>query len=150
MSVSSLLLRVLLSVCLIANGAGIAQASVRMQLAHQAGHEGMQDPTAEGSCHAEASAQVSVDGSTRAVAAGAHSGHDMRDAVEADAGVGDMTSSDCCSASICTCACAQHVQVAFVPAAWGLAGDVHAPLVVAGRSQHSDPRLPHRIRPPIG
>lgn len=139
MSLFSLLLRIVLCVGLIANGAGSAQAAARMQLAH-AEHAVEAAPpakVAEIPCHpgAEPATTVEPPGSHHAGMTHGSDGPDTR---------------DCCQGNACRCACVQHAPVVFMPVVTPSVVQVHGPVVVAGASQHRPPALLHLIRPPIG
>lgn len=139
MSLFSLLLRIVLCVGLIANGAGSAQAAARMQLAHaeHAVEAALPAPVAEVPCHpgAESTATVKPSSSHHAGMTHGSDGLDAR---------------DCCEGNACRCACVQHAPVVFTPAVTPSVVQVHGPVVVTGASQHRSPALPHLIRPPIG
>lgn len=148
MSVFSLLLRCLLLVGLVANGAGAAQASARMQLAHVA-HTAIPAPSladepllakSEG-CHDQA-ASVGVSDVPTPHPGNGHVGSNED---------GSAESPDCCGdGSTCHCPCAQHAPMAFNTALQLNALLIHASACIEGTSQHASPRLPHLIRPPIG
>ena len=118
------LLRVLLCLALVANGIASAQAQVRMALTSApvgAPHVAMP-------CHDDAG--------DRAMPAAPDAGLPGHDA--------------CCQDGRCDCPCApalvQLVLVPRLPDAGPRALPAAAPLLQA----HREPRLPHRIRPPIG
>lgn len=157
MNVFSLLLRVLLCVSLVANGAGYAQASTRMQFEHAA-HASNATPAQSSPvmvedgdlppCHRHAANASIAD-----AAAAGHAGHLVANAERAKtpaAAPGDtQPGPDCCKGTSCDCACAH----AYCPSIIAL-----VPQVVPGQSDrvavlsidHPQPRLPQQIRPPIG
>lgn len=155
MSLFSLLLRIVLCVSLIANGAGYAQASARMQFEHAAHAAAAPvvvtpapvavEDTSVPPCHRHAA---------KAAAPAPHAGHAMAASDTASktppaAPVGKKPGPDCCKGKTCNCACAHAycaTMVAFAthPVA---VGDVR---VRALAIDHPQPRLPHLIRPPIG
>lgn len=143
MSVWALLLRVLLSVALVLNGAAGAAAAVRMQMPHGDGQAlaamAVESPELSSDdvppCHQPA---TEADGEAPLAAAD-----------PAPAGSKHSTP-DCCKSSSCNCVCAHATQAPLASTF------VHAPLV--DRSQnvrplllgHPAPALPHLNRPPIG
>lgn len=143
MGLSSLFLRVLICVVLIANGIGLAQASTRMPLAHagEGAHAAGGTDAATG-CHS-GMATTGHDGMPMDRAAQGHAAGEAAHAA-------DPGSADCCEGTVCECECIQHlsagVSAGVLPVAILVRGD---PLVDGG-SQHLAPRLPHLIRPPIG
>lgn len=142
MSVWAILLRILLSVALVLNGATAAAAAVRMQMSHEDGPafaavvvESPQPSSADMPCHpqtSEADSKASVAADDSAPSKSKH------------------VAPDCCKSSSCNCVCAHAAQA---PLAFVL---VHAPLVDQDLSVrplltgHPSPALPHLIRPPIG
>lgn len=142
MSLSSLLLRVLICVVLIANGIGLAQASTRMPLAHagEGAHVagGMHASTG---CHS-GMATTGHDGMPMDRAAQGHAaGKGTQDA--------DPGPADCCEGTACACECIQHLSAGFGAGGLPAAILVRAGPLVDGGSRHLAPRLPHLIRPPI-
>lgn len=142
MSIWAILLRVLLSVALVLNGAMGAAAAVRMQMPHGDGQavtalaaESPASAYSEMPCH-----QQATENSDKAPLA----------AVDSEPSKSKHSSPDCCKSSSCNCAC---VQVAQAPLASVF---VHALLVDHSHSVspllpgHPSPALPHLIRPPIG
>jgi len=142
MSVWSTILRVLLSVALVLNGASGAAAAVRMQMSHAEGHtevvvakESPDISAAEMPCHHPASGVV----------------HEASAAtVDPALGKPQHPTPDCCKSSSCNCVC---VQAAQAPLA-----SVFITTLLADHSQcvrplllgHPSPALPHLNRPPIG
>lgn len=142
-----MLLRVLLSVSLIANGIGFAQASTRMQLAH-ASHSTV-SPAAEApppaECHEPPGAPSGKVGQAVPHTA---VGHGNAGAPSPDhASVEDM---ECCDGGNCQCVCTQQAFAAFALAIAPGTTPVHTAVLLEGTSQHASPWLPHLIRPPIG
>jgi hypothetical protein len=138
----SCLLRVLLSVALIFNGAATAGASV-----HIIGHTGAMAAVVAEAAAEPALATAEEDPSCRE--------HRPVPSAEQRAAAADTDQSqrpapDCCQSDACRCACVHHAPAAIV----GL--DFHAPLIEHAASVrpmssgHADPALPHLIRPPIG
>jgi len=138
------LLRVLLTLALIANGTGSVFAATRMQLESFNTHAAGIDPVQ--------SEQLAVE------ACDEHAGMDalameangMPSQMAGDAPVSDDGSPDCCKPGQCMCACMLHgvggmarVQV-MEPL---IDRDTTARVLETG---HAAPALPHLIRPPIG
>lgn len=140
MSLASLLLRLVLCASLVANGAGFAHATARMQPSSVPAPGMTVHVTANaaaGSCH-EVGSSADARAPSDVIAGG--------EAMD-DAGTQAM---DCCEADACQCSCMAQASVAhagmhgpqvIAASAVGLAGDA---------SRHRPPRLPHLIRPPIG
>lgn len=148
-NVLSLLLRILLCMSLVANGVGAARASARMTFEHAA-HMGR----AAAESTARMSAAVAPERSAAAchgtsVRASAPAGTATA-AVHASAGKAVAAGEqDCCKKKGCVCECVHASSATFVSYSvtpLHVAGD-RAPVRVDERPQ---PRLPHRIRPPIG
>jgi len=152
----SLLLRVILCISLIANGAGVAQASARMQFEHAA-HAAVipmqatavpvaaADASSVPPCHRHAVTAPAVP-SAPAVHAVAHvePGKAMPGAPS-----GKKSDPDCCKGKTCTCACA-HASCATTVSLFTHVVPTHDVRVPALAVDHPQPRLPHLIRPPIG
>jgi hypothetical protein len=154
----SLLLRVVLCVSLIANGAGYAQASARMQFDHAA-HAA---PVVAAQAQTVASAdEADVPPCHRNVAkttpvASMHAGHEMAQADVSPAGkatpatpAGKKPGPDCCKGKTCNCACAHAYCATVVAFATSIVPE-HDARVPALAVDHPQPRLAHLIRPPIG
>ena len=135
MSVWPILLRVVLSVALVLNGATGAFAATRMQMAHDApviAADAVEKVAVETPCH-EMSGMAHTSPATDP--APEHSKH---------------PDPDCCKSASCTCMCMQGVQAPPIYAV--------APIVLVNHSQsvrplllgHTSPALPHPTRPPIG
>ncbi|GAB3359079.1 CopL family metal-binding regulatory protein [Lysobacter tyrosinilyticus] len=147
MSIGSLLLRALLSLCLVLNGVAGAAASVHMQLP-------MQAPVQMHQMHevAPASAVASDDNMP------CH-GHHMASTAKLEVTTAPAPAPteskskhtpDCCKSGTCRCACVHIAQVGvptlhLPPAALDHDRSVR-PLALG----HATPALPHPIRPPIG
>ena len=141
MPVRVVLLRLLLCVALVFNGAASAMASVQaMQM-----HAQMDAAAVPAHAHADAMA---------ASAMPCHHGEQAQHGPPAESGEpaknGHPAAPDCCESNTCACACVTPV-VAMVPtpAFRGI------PLADAGHVRpmalgHPAPALPHPIRPPIG
>ena len=140
MSARSILLRVLLCVALVFNGAASATASVRMMQMHAQSDGAAASADAHASamtesdtpCHHDGQAQHPEPGDSTAPAKPGH------------------PAPGCCESGACTCSCVSHV-VAMVPAlafrGISLADAGSIPPMALG---HAAPGLPHLIRPPIG
>ena len=135
MSVGSILLRVVLSVALVLNGATGAYAATGMQMSHAAplsAADAVERTAVETPCH-EMSGMAHTSPATDP--APEHSKH---------------PDPDCCKSASCTCMCMQGVQAPPIYAV--------APIVLVNHSQsvrplllgHTSPALPHPTRPPIG
>lgn len=161
----SYLLRILLSLALVLNGATPAMAAAQMDAAahrvqedvasQRATHEHVAHERAYGDavhthaaapsmsthampCHHDAGTLPS----RPADAAPAHDG--------ATAGKGKHPSPDCCKTGTCHCVCVQTMQLLTV--AWTAPASLLSqadPLRPVARG-HDEPALPHLIRPPIG
>ena len=159
MTLFSLLLRVVLCVSLIANGAGYAQASARMQFEHAA-HAASVAPVQT------APAPVAVEEAgvppchrhgvkAQAVSAppSAHPGHALATAAETkptpSTPMGKKSGADCCKGKTCNCACAHAFCAATIAFVTSIVPE-HDGRVPALAVDHPQPRLPHLIRPPIG
>jgi len=147
MAPRTFLLRVLLSVALICNGATSAMASV--QMLHASRPQAAMSPAAAATtaamppCHQHPAAQqgpaVAALTSASPVAAA--------DVAPAPA---EQPQPDCCKSGMCRCACAHPAQaavpmMALTPLRVESAGNVRSL-----SSAHAAPALPHLIRPPIG
>ena len=135
MSVWPILLRVVLSVALVLNGATGAYASTSMQMPHAAPvitADAVEKTAVEKPCH-EMSGMAHTSPATDP--APEHSKH---------------PDPDCCKSASCTCMSMQGVQAPPIYAV--------APIVLVNHSQsvrplllgHTSPALPHPTRPPIG
>lgn len=144
----SVLLRVVLIVVLVLNGAGTAAASVTaMRAAMPEGAStnthAMQVPSvmrADMPCHDMAQMMTVAASPDEALQAPGHASH----------GKGKAATPDCCKSGACQCACTQAMHAA-LPAMPAFAvdsphSDVAHPMPIG----HADPALPHLVRPPIG
>ncbi len=144
MSPWSVLLRMMLIVALVLNGAGAAAASVTMLQAPMPG-------TASHAAHAMQATSAMQDGMPC---------HDMAQmtekpvspeiAVQVPGHPGKPSAPDCCKSGTCQCACVQAAHAA-LPAmlAFALASP-HSDVAHPMPAGHADPALPHLVRPPIG
>lgn len=140
MSVAAVLLRLLLSLAIVLNGAGNAMASVPMQGGAMPLHYGQQDDRA-------------------GTAASAHcAGHEMTmpaalaNAVDGSGQAPDRSEQsmpDCCKSSACRCACAHACSSLMPAAAQAFAMIAHEMSIGAMSIGYRAPALPHLIRPPI-
>jgi hypothetical protein len=141
MSIRAILLRVLLSVALVLNGATGAAAGVHMPMPHEDGQavaamaEGSPGSSSAGMpCHQQ---ETGIGGKASPA--------------EADSSPSESAHStpDCCKSSSCNCVCVHATQAP--PASMF----IQAVLVAHSRSGrlllpgHPSPALPHLIRPPI-
>ena len=142
MSVWAILLRVLLSLALVLNGATGAAAAVRMQMSHGDAHMAEVPPVespmasaADMPCHQQASGVAAETSPVMADPDPAKSKH---------------PTPDCCKSSSCNCVCVQAAQAPLT--------SVFVTTLLADHSQsvrllllgHPSPALPHLNRPPIG
>ena len=142
MSTRAILLRLLLCIALVFNGAASAMASVQMMQMHADGHEAASTPVAP-MASAESEMPCHHDGQP------AHS-QDAADAATATKDKQPGQSPDCCKSSTCTCACV-HQAAAMVPMlAFHGVVSLHGSSVRPMTLGHPTPALPHLIRPPIG
>lgn len=142
MSVWAILLRVLLSLALVLNGATGAAAAVRMQMSHGNTHtsltqsiESSKVSTADMPCHHQVSGADSEAPETAVDPAPVKSKH---------------PTPDCCKSSNCNCVCIQAAQAppvsAFITTLLADHSQIVRPLLLG----HPSPALPHLNRPPIG
>lgn len=153
MNIFSLLLRVVLCISLVANGASYAQASVRMQFEHAAHVAEAAPATTTASALAS---DVPPCHHHRAQAISASASHGSKALAHADpskpspaAPLGKKSGADCCKGKTCNCACAYASCVATTSFATPVV-PAHDVRVAALAADHPQPRLPHLIRPPIG
>jgi len=139
------LLRVLLTLALVANGTGSVFAATRMQVEGFAASIAVVDAAASGTSTVTAPCDEHA-----AMDAQAMEASDMPSQRAGDASVSVDGSPDCCKAGHCMCACVLH-------AVGGMANvQVMEPLIDRGTTAqvletgHAAPALPHLIRPPIG
>ncbi len=127
MSVGSILLRVVLSVALVLNGATGAFAATRMQMSHAAPTimaDAVKETAAETPCH-ETDPAPTPDPSKH-------------------------SSPDCCKSASCTCMCMHGVQAPPLYAGVPTVLVNHSQSVRPLSLGHTSPALPHPTRPPIG
>lgn len=140
-----LLLHVLLSLALLANGIGAAMASAHAGCVHSTSVVAAvaEPPVADPPCHgdmAPPSVPSQGDGTH-------HGGHG--DASSADAhGDGDDCGSACENA--CDCDCTAHCQAALMPPTLLLHASTRIAHAQAFAYAYAAPALPHPVRPPIG
>jgi hypothetical protein len=152
MSIGSVLLRLLLSLCLVLNGTAAAAASAQLPMAQhtnpataEAAHQGTS--TEAMPCHGHHDAMA-------AAMPGDASMHGIPMQHAPAANTPQPTkpkhTPDCCKSGTCRCACVHIAQVG-VPALRipDVAPD-HQRSVRALAPGHAAPALPHPIRPPIG
>lgn len=126
MPIRSILLRVLLSIALVFNGAATAIASASMDAMAQATSAAVAAETEVPPCHEHE--QASGPGASEQ---GGHPG------------------SDCCKSGMCRCACLHHAPVALVALTYVAPVLVRFDIVRPMSVGHATPPLPHLIRPPI-
>jgi hypothetical protein len=130
---TSILLRLLLSLSLVLNGSSYAAAAAKMPMEHvAAAHEkskAEEAPPCPG--HSDLTA---ADGQGAEPGSATHE-HDKP---------------ECCKSAKCVGACLQHAPVAIVAQWVGPAAIEHSDAVRQIKAAHANPALPHRIRPPIG
>ena len=140
-----LLLHVLLSLALLANGIGATMASAHAGCVHSTSVVAAvaEPPVADPPCHgdmAPPSVPSQGDGTH-------HGGHG--DASSADAhGDGDDCGSACENA--CDCDCTAHCQAALMPPTLLLHASTRIAHAQAFAYAYAAPALPHPVRPPIG
>ncbi|WP_161786123.1 MULTISPECIES: CopL family metal-binding regulatory protein [Lysobacter] len=140
MSVSAIALRLLLSLVLILNGIGTANASIRMLGA-------MAMPAASSSVTAAAKNGAAPCLEHHAVPPG-KSGAASDASGPAPDGCADPAP-DCCESSACGCACMQSCAFAVPAVAQPMVVIARDPSIRAMSLGHPAPTLPHLIRPPI-
>ncbi len=144
MSPWSVLLRMMLIVALVLNGAGAAAASVTMLQASM-------PETASSTAHAMQATSTMQSGMPC---------HDMAQtmakpaspeiAIQSPGHAGKPAAPDCCKSGTCQCACMQAAHAA-LPAMLAFAVDSpHSDVAHPMPAGHADPALPHLVRPPIG
>lgn len=141
----AILLRVLLSLTLVLNGAGYAAASTTMEL--HGSHAKSGDARTATVNHDGTSAPCHT-GADVTNAGMAHHGHDSSPAPDTPAANGSGEP-DCCDAGQCVCACVQHLVVTLTMPVVADAAFLHATSVRRLSLAHAQPALPHPIRPPI-
>ena len=136
MSVWSILLRVLLSIALVLNGATGAFAATGMQMSHAV-------PVSS----APAAERTAVEKPCHQATGMAESGAEAPASPSADP---KHTGLDCCKSTSCTCMCVHGVQAPPVYASPSSAVVHHNQSVRPLLLGHSSPVLAHPTRPPIG
>ena len=133
MSSRAILLRLMLCVALVFNGATSAMASVQMAQMHgQAGEMHVSASTVVE--EAEPAVPCHHDGST-------HDGStDIAKPIK-----GEHPAPDCCKSSTCTCACVSHVAAVVPMAPFLTTAIAHASSVRPMALGHAAPPLPHLI-----
>ena len=142
MSTRAILLRLLLCIALVFNGAASAMASVQLMQMHADGQgtasipvPTMADAEPAMPCHHNGQASHSQDAADAAMPSKDKQPHQAP---------------DCCKSSTCTCACV-HQAAAMVPMlVFQGATLLHVGSVRSMTLGHPAPALPHLIRPPIG
>ena len=142
MSTRAILLRLLLCIALVFNGAASAMASVQLMQMHADGQgtasipvPTMADAEPAMPCHHNGQASHSQDAADAAMPSKDKQPHQAP---------------DCCKSSTCTCACV-HQAAAMVPVmAFQGTALLHVGSVRSMALGHATPPLPHLIRPPIG
>ncbi len=142
MSLSSLLLRILLSVTLLVSGTGNAVAALQMHLAQASTpHHGHAMDGADCAMDANASAEPMASGPCHDAAATSVDPEPLH--------ANGHCQPDCCAAGHCDGFCAQQAP-ATVPNAWvGNGPRAHADLAGHLPAGHPAPPLPSPQRPPI-
>ena len=143
MSTRAILLRLLLCIALVFNGAASAMASVQMMQMHADGQGTASVPVPTMVAGAEPAMPCHHDGQA------SHS-QDAADAATPSKDKQPHQAPDCCKSSTCTCACV-HQAAAMVPVmAFQGTALLHVGSVRSMALGHATPPLPHLIRPPIG
>ena len=142
MPTRAILLRLLLCVALVFNGAGSAMASVQMMQMHAVEHGAVGAPVTT-AADAE-SAMPCHHGMQTA------QHHGSADGAKPFKAKPTPAAPDCCKSGTCTCACVTHVAVMVPMVALHGIAIAHAGSVRPMALGHPAPALPHLIRPPIG
>lgn len=130
--IRDVLLRILLCIALIANGATTGVPA-------HAGHDGMAAPAEVAQSSVSDAGKLPCDEHPR--------GAEALPSTPADA---DGAPSDCCASDACRCACMHAGHVALASVVQTAADKPHAAAMRPLSSGHAAPALPHLIRPPIG
>lgn len=140
-----LLLHVLLSLALLANGIGAAMASAHAGCVHSTSVVAAvaEPPVADPPCHGDMAPPSVPSESDRAH----HGGHGEASSADAH-GDGDDCGSACENA--CDCACTAHAQAALMPPTLLLHASARIAHVETFAYAYAAPALPHPVRPPIG
>ena len=142
MSARAILLRVLLCVALVVNGATPAMASaqmVQMHAAHLSDSRAVSRAAQVGNVEPSASCHDQV-----AQAQPQHAGE------ASDHQQPDQSVPGCCKSSACPCACVHHAAAMMPLVAFHGASIAQGNSVRPMALSHPAPALPHLIRPPIG
>ena len=137
------MLRVVLTLALIANGTGSAFAATRMQVESFGTHFTVIDVASSGVSAAAAPCPEHAGMDALAMETSVTPQHLPDDAL-------DNGPHDCCGSDFCFCACVQHAVAGVANA------HLMKPLIDrdttarSPRTGHAAPALPHLIRPPIG
>ncbi|GAB3099687.1 CopL family metal-binding regulatory protein [Lysobacter terrae] len=152
MSIGSVLLRLLLSLCLVLNGTGAAAASAHMPMQHESAPLGTEATTSASAsadampCHGGHHEAAAMQSPADPMAMG-HASHDK--ASKPDHSRPGHTP-DCCKSGTCRCACVHVAQVGVPAMLLPAAVPAHERSVRTLTLGHAAPALPHPIRPPIG
>lgn len=140
-----LLLHVLLSLALLANGIGAAMASAHAGCVHSTRVVAAvaEPPVIEPPCHGDMAPPSVPSEGDRAH----HGGHDVASSADAH-GDGDDCGSACENA--CDCACTAHAQAALMPPTLLLHASTRIAHAETFAYAYAAPALPHPVRPPIG
>lgn len=143
MSVRAILLRVLLSVALVLNGATGAAAAVHMQMPQQEDQahaprvaESPESSSADMPCHQQQATGVS--------------GKAPLAAADSVTPKPKHSTPDCCKSSSCNCVCMHAAQAPPAPMFIQTLLVDHSLSIGPLLPGHPSPALPHLIRPPIG
>lgn len=148
MTLRSALLRVMLIVALILNGAGTAAASVilmpgaspdSVSTGQTRSHPMTVAMLSSSPCHDMAQMTAERSSSNTVGALPAEQAQKTK-----------HSTPDCCKSSVCRCACTQAVAAALMTVAAFGVGPLHSDVVRPLSLRHADPTLPHLVRPPIG
>lgn len=146
-----LLLHVLLSLALVANGIGAAMASAHAGCVHWATAVALS--VAESSVDGQPVAQPPCHGDMAPEAASPMPDTNMHDAAHAslpgDASSTDGHGDDDCG-NACDCACKAHAQAALMPPTLLLHASTRIAHADTSVYSYAAPALPHPVRPPIG
>jgi membrane protease subunit (stomatin/prohibitin family) len=146
MPLRPLLLHVLLSLALVANGIGTAMASVHADCAH--GTVAAALPVAEPPCHEEMGMGISKAQSAMSDVDLQHEDMDHNSLSQQASATDDEGCSDC--ADHCRCACIAHGLAALMPSTWLPQEAIGVACTTAPSFAHASPSLPYPVRPPIG
>lgn len=150
MSFWPILLRVLISISLILNGAASAAASAQMPIGHMASVSA-KPVSAKPQPAADAVATVGVScGHHHQLQSDASTAGELAAAVQDETPIPSQHSTPgCCKSSTCACVCVQQVQATVASHTPRYALVEHPRGVRRLQPGHAAPALPHLIRPPI-